>query len=216
MSAPLTLPTVRRVSPLHRRAILAFVAFFSLAFLAFGASGCQKYDELVERDATVEQKLADLQAQYQRRADLVPNLVATVKGSAAHEEQTLKEVSDARAAATSVKLTTEDLSDPAKLAAFQKAQDQLKGSLGRLLVVQEKYPDLKANQAFRDLQVQLEGTENRILRAREQYNEAVKLYNTELGKISGTVVNKATGQPFKKREYFQASAGAEVAPKVAF
>lgn len=199
-----------------RRAVLALLAFFSLAFVAFGASGCQKYDELVERDATVEQKFADVQAQYQRRADLVPNLVATVKASAAHEEETLKAVADARAAATSVKLTTEDLSDPAKLAAFQKAQDQLKGSLGRLLVVQEKYPELKANQGFRDLQVQLEATENRILRSREQYNEAVKLYNAELGKIGGSVVNKATGQPFKKREYFQASAGSEVAPKVAF
>lgn len=188
----------------------------SIFMFVFAASGCSKYDELVDRDATVEQKWGDLQAQYQRRADLVPNLVATVKASAAHEEQTLKEVADARAAATSINLTADDLSDPAKVAAFQKAQDQLKGSLGRLLVVQEKYPDLKANQSFRDLQVQLESTENRILRAREQYNEAVKLYNAELGKISGSAVNKATGKPFKKREYFQATAGSEVAPKVAF
>lgn len=189
---------------------------FTLALVVFGATGCQKYDQLVEYDSVVEQKWGDLGAQYQRRADLVPNLVATVKASAAHEEQTLKAVSEARANATSIKLSTEDLSDPEKVKAFQKAQDELKGSLGRLLLVQEKYPDLKANQAFRDLQVQLEGTENRVLRAREQYNEAVKNYNAELGKIGGQVVNKATGKPFKKREYFQSSAGSEVAPKVAF
>lgn len=190
----------------------------SLLLIVFGAStvGCQKYDELVERDATVEQKWGDLQAQYQRRTDLVPNLVATVKAAAGQEQETLKQVSEARARATGITLTADDLSDPQKMQAFQKAQDELKGSLSRLLVVQEKYPDLKSNQGFRDLQVQLEGTENRLLRAREQYNEAVKLYNAELGKISGTAVNKATGKPFKKREYFQATAGSEAAPKVAF
>ena len=201
------------------RGSAVYATLLSLFLVVFGATslpGCQKYDELVERDATVEQKWADVQAQYQRRADLVPNLVATVKASAAHEEETLKQVSEARAKATSVNLTTEDLSDPAKMQAFQKAQDDLKGSLGRLLMIQEKYPDLKANQGFRDLSVQLEGTENRVLRSREQYNEAVKLYNAELGKIGGSAVNKATGKPFKKREYFQGSAGSEVAPKVAF
>jgi LemA protein len=194
-----------------------FIVFLTFILsLVFTASGCSKYDELVDKDATVEQKFGDVQAQYQRRADLVPNLVATVKASAAHEEATLKQVSEARASATGIKLTVDDLSDPAKMQAFQKAQDDLKGSISKLLVVQEKYPDLKANQGFRDLQVQLEGTENRILRAREQYNEAVKNYNAELGKISGTAVNKVTGKPFKKREYFQAAAGSEVAPKVAF
>lgn len=198
------------------RVLSLLAALVVLAFGGVNLTGCQKYDELVERDATVEQRFGDLQAQYQRRADLVPNLVATVKASAAHEEQVLTDVAKARAAATSINLTTEDLSDPAKMQAFQKAQDDLKGSLSRLLVVQEKYPDLKANAAFHDLQVQLEATENRVLRAREQYNEAVKLYNAELGKISGSVVNKATGKPFKKREYFQAAAGSEAAPKVAF
>lgn len=198
------------------RAFTFLAALFTLSVPASTLVGCQKYDELVERDATVDQKWADLQAQYQRRSDLVPNLVATVKGSATHEEQTLKSVSDARANATSIKLTSDDLSDPEKMKAFQKAQDELKGSLSRLMMVQEKYPDLKANQGFRDLQVQLEGTENRLLRSREQFNEAVKLYNAELGKISGSVVNKATGKPFKKREYFQATAGSEAAPKVAF
>src|SRR5262249_40139789 len=108
------------------------------------------------------------------------------------------------------------LSDPAKVAAFEKAQDQLKGSLSRLLVVQEKYPDLKANSQFHDLMVQLEGTENRILRSREQYNSAVRDYNAELGKIRGQVVNKATGTTFKPRVYFSASPDSTAAPKVAF
>lgn len=193
-----------------------FAAMVALFGVLFGASGCQKYDELIEKDATADQKWADLEAQYQRRADLVPSLVETVKASAKQEDATLKSVSEARASATSIKLTADDLTDPAKVAAFQKAQDELKGSLSRLLMVQEKYPDLKFSQAFRDLQVQLEGTENRILRAREQYNEAVKNYNTELGKIRGAAVNQVTGKPFKKREYFQASAGSQVAPKVSF
>ena len=118
--------------------------------------------------------------------------------------------------ASSIKLSGEDLSDPAKVAAFEKAQDQLKGSLSRLLVTQEQYPDLKANAQCHDLQVQLEGSENRILRAREQYNGAVRDYNAELGKIHGAAVNKVTGHPFKPRAYFNASTEAQVAPKVSF
>src|SRR6476659_8507945 len=141
---------------IHPFRLLALSTMLTALFVAFGLTGCQKYDQLVEYDATVEQRWGDVQAQYQRRADLVPNLVATVKASAAHEEETLKQVAEARARATSVNLTTDDLSDPAKMQAFQKAQDELKGSLSRLLVVQEKYPDLKAHQGFRDLQGQLE------------------------------------------------------------
>jgi LemA protein len=189
---------------------------FGLLFLSATVPGCQNYDALVEKDQTCEQKWADYEAQLQRRYDLVPNLVATVKASAKHEEETLAKVTEARASATQIKLTGEDFTDPAKMAAFQKAQDQLKGSLSRLLVANEQYPDLKANQSFRDLQVQLEGTENRILRAREQYNDAVKLYNTELKKIRGQVINKATGKPFKERVYFSASTEAQAAPKVSF
>lgn len=211
----LSLP-LRNARSAKRSFFALFATLFTVVLAAFGAAGCQKYDQLVEYDATVEQRWGDVQAQYQRRSDLVPNLVNTVKASAAHEEQTLKAVSEARANATSIKLTSDDLSDPEKMKAFQKAQDELKGSLSRLMMVQEKYPDLKGNAAFRDLQVQLEGTENRVLRAREQYNEAVKLYNAELGKIKGSAVNSVTGKPFKKREYFQGSAGSEVAPKVAF
>lgn len=180
------------------------------------AVGCQRYDTLVEKDQVCEQKWADVEATLQRRYDLIPNLVATVKASAKHEEDTLAKVTEARAMASSIKLSGEDLSDPAKVAAFEKAQDQLKGALSRLLVTQEQYPDLKANAQFHDLQVQLEGTENRILHAREQYNSAVRDYNSELGKISGSAVNKATGKPFKPRSYFNASTEAQAAPKVSF
>jgi LemA protein len=190
-----------------------FVLFFALSFLA---TGCQSYDRLVEKDQACEQKWADVEANLQRRADLVPNLVATVKASAAHEEKVLAEVTQARAAATQVKLEADDFSDPAKMEAFQKAQDGLSSALSRLLMTQEAYPDLKANSQFHDLMVQLEGTENRLLRAREEYNKAVGEYNTELGKIRGQVINKVTGKPFKPRVYFKASADAQAAPKVSF
>jgi LemA protein len=190
------------------------LVLFTLALL--GLPSCSKYDELVQKDQLCEQRWADVETQLQRRMDLIPNVVATVKGSAAHEERTLAAVTQARAAATSIKLEGADLSDPAKVAAFQNAQDALKGSLARLLAVQESYPDLKANAQFHDLTVELEGTENRIARAREQYNAAVGDYNTTLNQIGGAVVNKATGQPFKPRVYFKASAGADVAPAVSF
>src|SRR5262249_2752107 len=156
------------------------------------------------------------EAQLQRRFDLVPNLVATVKASAKHEEDTLAKVTEARAQVAQIKLTADDLTNPEKMAAFQKAQDQLKGALSRLMVVNEQYPDLKANRGFHDLQVQLEGTENRILRAREEYNAAARDYNATLLKIGGQVVNKVTGQPFKQRVYFTASVEAQAAPKVSF
>jgi LemA protein len=177
--------------------------------------GCQSYDVLVTKDQACQQKWADVEAQLQRRADLVPNLVAVVRGSAKHEEQTLQQVTQARAAATSVTLKPEDLEDADKMAAFAKAQDSLKGALSRLLVVQEAYPDLKANAAFHDLQIQLEGTENRILRAREEYNAAVAEFNAELGHVRGKVINRATGRPFAPRAYFSATPEALKPPKVA-
>jgi LemA protein len=195
---------------------LRFLLLGALALLLLLLPGCQKYDTLVDKNATCDQKWADLEAELQRRYDLVPNLVATVKGSAKHEEDTLAKVTEARAQATQIKLTADDLTDPDKMAAFQKAQDQLKGSLSRLMVVQEQYPDLKANAGFHSLQVELEATENRILRARQEYNAAVKDYNSELQRIGGQVVNKATGKPFKPRVYFSASAEAQSAPAVTF
>lgn len=187
------------------------------AALATTATGCEKYDELVDKDQACQQKWADLEANLQRRADLVPNLVATVKASANFEQGTLQKITEARAAATSIKLTGDDFSDPAKMKAFQDAQDKIStGALSRLLVSNENYPKLQASSAFSDLMKQLEGAENRILRSREEYNAAVRAYNAELSKVRGSVVNKATGQPFKKREFFAATADAHVAPKVSF
>lgn len=199
----------------RRRPGLWVLALAALGIL-FAAAGCGRYNELVEKDQTAAERWSNVEAQLQRRSDLVPNLVSVVKGSAKHEEETLTKVTEARAHASSIRLTGEDLTDPDKVAAFQRAQDQLKGSLARLLVVQERYPDLKANSSFHDLQVQLEATENRILRAREEYNQAAREYNAELLKIGGQVVNRATGRPFKQRVYFMSSPESQVAPKVSF
>lgn len=204
-----------KLSPsVHTSKFLVVCLFALFSFLSLG--GCQNYDKLVEKDQVCEQKWGDLGAALQRSADLVPNLVETVKAAAKKEDETITKVTEARASATGIKLSGEDLTDPAKVEAFQKAQDQLRGSLSRLLVASESYPQLQSQGGFHDLRVQLEGTENRILRSREQYNEAVKDFNTELGKISGQVVNKATGKPFKARVYFAASAESQVAPKVSF
>jgi LemA protein len=192
----------------------ALVAGVALSLVA--ASGCQQYDVLIAKDQVCEQRWADYQAALQRRSDLVPNLVETVRAGAKQEQATLTAVLEARAKATSIQLSGADLEDPAKVAAFEKAQGDLKGALSRLLVVQEAYPDLKSNQGFRELQVQLEGTENRILRAREQYNAAVAAYNTELKQIRGSVVRKSTGTTFKERVYFSAAADAQKAPEVKF
>ncbi len=194
-----------------RRVVLAIVAF-----VAVFAISCQSYDVLAEKDQVAAEKWANVDAALQRRADLVPNLVATVKGSAAHEKATLEEVMKARAEATSLKLSEEDLADPAKMQELADKQDQLTRALGKLLVIQEAYPDLKANQAFRDLMVQLEGTENRILRAREEYNAAARDYNAELAKVRGKVVNKVTGKAFLPRQYYKAAAGVETVPTVGF
>jgi LemA protein len=192
------------------------IVLLVLSALLTLVSGCSKYDELVDKDQAAAAAWADIEAQLQRRYDLVPNLVSVVKGSAKHEQSTLQQVTEARASATQIKMTSDDLTDPEKMAAFQKAQDQLSGALSRLLVIQEQYPDLKANQSFRDLQVQLEGTENRILRSREVYNNAAREYNAALSKVGGMAINKVTGKPFKPRVYFSASAAAQEAPKVTF
>jgi LemA protein len=193
--------------------LLLLVLLFALLPL-LGA--CHKYNTLVEKNATCDEKWANIDVELQRRYDLIPNIVNTVKEAEHHEEKTLEEVTAARASATQIKLTGDDFSDPAKMAAFQKAQDSLSGALSRLLVTQEAYPDLKAMPQFHDLTVELEGTENRIARARQEYNGAVKDYNAELAKVSGSVVNKVTGHPFKPRIYWAASPEAHEAPKVNF
>jgi LemA protein len=213
-----TLRTKTRASFWSRPLAAAWIALATFAALAamIVLPGCGRYDELVEKDQVAAEKWSNVEVELQRRSDLVPNLVATVKGSAKHEEDTLAKVAEARAQATQIKLTGDDLSDPAKMAAFEKAQGQLKGALSRLLAVQEQYPDLKANRSFHDLQIQLEGTENRIQRARQEYNASAREYNATLLKIGGQVVNKVTGTPFKPRVFFQAAPESLVAPKVSF
>lgn len=182
--------------------------------------GIAKYDTLVDKDEGCNQAWANYESQLQRRSDMIPQLVAVVKGSAAHEENTLTAVIQARASATKpeIKLDpkNDDFSDPDRVQAFQDAQSTLGATLSRLMVVNEAYPDLKANQAFHDLQIQIEGCENRILRAREQYNKAVADYNTELRHVSGQAINPITGKEFKIRVYFSANKGADKAPDIDF
>lgn len=194
----------------------ALLSLILLTTVAFSASGCARYDSLVEADQSAAEKWADLEAALQRRADLVPNLVSVVKGAAKHEQDTLTKVVEARASATQIRLDEDDLTDPERMAEFQKAQGELGGALSRLLMIQEAYPALKANSAFHDLSIQLEGTENRILRAREEYNRAAREYNAELLKVRGIVVNRVTGRAFKQRVYFTATEGAQAAPAVSF
>jgi LemA protein len=195
-----------------------------LVFIVCGCDlfgkGIDKYDTLVDRDEDASKAWADYESTLQRRADLIPQLVSVVKGSAAHEEKTLTQVVEARANATrpEIKLDAknDDFSDPAKLAAFQQAQGNLSQALGRLMMVQEQYPTLQANAAFHDLQVQIEGSENRILRAREEYNTAARNYNTELRHVSGKAINPLTGKEFKPRAYFTADDNAKTPPKIDF
>lgn len=195
----------------------AFLCFFLLLVATLSFVGCSNYDELVARDTACDTAWADYQAQLQRRADLIPNLVETAKAQAKYEESTLTKITQARAEATSIKLSGEDLTDPEKVKKFEEAQAKLStGALNRLLVSNENYPKLQANEAFRDVMKSLEGTENRILRSREQYNAAVGTYNAELRKVRGVVVNKVTGKPFKERVFFQATAESQAAPKVSF
>ena len=171
------------------------------------------YNGMVSMDESVQGKWADVETQYQRRADLIPNLVSTVKGYAAHESETLESVVKARSEASSVKVDPENIT-PEKLAEYQKAQSGVSSALGRLMVIVEKYPDLKANQNFLELQSQLEGTENRINVARRDFNEAAKQYNTTIRRFPKNIIAGMFG--FEKKAYFEAEKGAEQAPKVEF
>jgi len=171
------------------------------------------YNGLVNSRENVNGKWANVEAQYQRRADLVPNLVATVKGAADFEKSTLEAVISARANATSIKIDPNNLT-PEKLQEFQKAQAQLGGALGRLLAVAENYPQLKAIGNFSELQAQLEGTENRINEARRQYNEAAQAYNVSRQNFPRNIFAGMFG--FKEKPYFEADAGTEKAPQVKF
>jgi LemA protein len=188
--------------------LLGLAAIFSL-------SGCNSYNRLVILEQNANKKWADVQSVYQRRADLIPNLVNTVSGSANFEKSTLTEVTNARASVGRVQLDPNKApEDAAKLQEFQQAQGQLSNALSRLLVVSENYPQLRATEAFQNLQAQLEGTENRISVERNNYNGAVQDLNTALERFPTNVLNKMFG--FKPRAFFQAEAGSEKAPTVNF
>ena len=168
----------------------------------------------VTAEESVESAWAQVENQYQRRADLIPNLVNTVQSAADFEQETLQSVIEARSRATSITLQANDLNDPAKIQQFQAAQEQLSGALSRLLVSVERYPELKANANFRDLQAQLEGTENRIATERKRFNDTARQYNTEIRKFPGSLIASISG--FDRKAYFEANEGAEQPPIVDF
>lgn len=184
-----------------------------VALIAMSTLTSCNYNSLVEKQETVDQQWAQVENVYQRRADLIPNLVETVKGYATHESKTLEDVVAARAKATSVTIDASNL-DEASLEKFQKAQGELSQALGRLMAVSEAYPDLKANTNFMNLQAQLEGTENRIATERKRYTEAVKDYNVSIKKFPTNIYASWFG--FEPKPQFKAEAGAEKAPEVKF
>jgi len=184
-----------------------------VAVVVIGGWAASAYNSMVGEQEKATTALANVQSAYQRRADLIPNLVETVKGYAAHEKQTLEDVVAARSKATSITLDPENMT-PEKLKEFQQAQGELGSALGRLIAIQENYPDLKANENFRDLQVQLEGTENRINEARNTFNAVVQNYNTVIRSFPKNMLAGMFG--FDKMDKFEAEAGAEKAPQVKF
>lgn len=193
---------------------LGCLAIIVIAALIVGFSFMGTYNKLVSQQQNVESKWAQVENVYQRRADLIPNLVATVKGYASHEKEVLETVTASRAQVGSVKVTPDILNNPAEFQKFQQAQAGLTSALSRLMVVVERYPDLKANQNFLELQSQLEGTENRITVERMRFNEAAQQYNTMLGQFPTNILGRMFG--FQKKAYFQAAPGSERAPVVDF
>lgn len=189
--------------------ILAIVAVIVICIVG----SIKTYNGLVTMDETVNGQWANVETQYQRRADLIPNLVNTVKGYASHEKGTLEGVVEARSKATQIKVDANGLT-PEKLAEYQKAQGAVSSALGKLLAITENYPDLKANQNFLELQAQLEGTENRINVARKNFNDAAQVYNTAIRRFPKSIFAGMFG--FDKKAYFEAEEGSEKAPKVEF
>ena len=181
--------------------------------LLLGGCGCSGYNTMVSQDQNVKGKWGNVQSEYQRRSDLIPNLVNTVQGAANFEKSTLDAVISARARATQTTIDAGSLT-PENIAKYQAAQSELSGALSRLLVTVEQYPDLKANQNFRDLQAQLEGTENRIKVARNDFNSAVQTFNTTVKTFPNVIFAGMFG--FKEKGFFAADAGAEKAPTVNF
>lgn len=196
---------------MKRSTIILLSLIGGFALLVFWSIGA--YNRLVSLSEGTESQWANVQSAYQRRADLIPNLIATVKGYADFEQETLKGVIEARSKATSVQVSADELT-PERIAAFQKAQGELKGALSRLLVTVERYPDLKANQNFLALQSQLEGTENRINVERDRFNEQVRGFNSAVKRIPTSLIASIGG--FESRGYFEAEAEAQEAPEVSF
>jgi LemA protein len=196
-------------------AIGCLVVLVLAAVLIFSA-GTGTYNSLVKLDQGVRAQWAQVENVYQRRADLVPNLVETVKGAANFEKSTYTAVTEARAKVGQMKIDESVVSNPEALAKFQQAQDELGGAIARLLVAVEAYPDLKATQNFRDLQTQIEGTENRITVERQRFNEASQAFNTKRQSFPTVLIAGIFGSRFSEKAYFKALAGAETAPKVQF
>jgi len=190
------------------------VGILVLAGIGIAVSAWGTYNSIVTLEQDVNAKWAQVQNVYQRRADLVPNLVATVKGYAGHEREVLENVTASRAQAGSVQVTPQILNNPAEFQKFQQAQASLSGALSRLMLVVERYPDLKANQNFLELQSQLEGTENRITVERKRFNESAQAYNTRTKQFPAMIFARLFG--FSEKQYFQATAGSERPPVVDF
>lgn len=186
--------------------LMAVVALFSM-------TSCSTYNNMVTKEEAVKSAWSNVETQYQRRADLIPNLVATVKGYAEHEKSTLDAVVEARAKATSVNVALDQIT-PENIAKFQQAQSAVTSALGRLIAVSENYPDLKANQNFLELQAQLEGTENRITVARKEFNDATQTYNVAVRRFPANIVAKIFD--FEQKPYYEADTTASEAPKVEF
>ena len=193
------------------RVLLGFLVLAAI----FGFWGVGSYNKLVRLDQAVQAQWSQVENVYQRRADLVPNLVETVKGAAKFEKETFTAVTEARAKVNQVQGNTSP-NDPAAFDKNREAQDQLSSALTRLMVVVEKYPDLKATQAFRDLQVQLEGTENRIAVERMRFNQTAQTFNTARNTFPRNIIASVFGSRFAEKSYFKAAAGAETAPRVQF
>jgi LemA protein len=195
---------------------LVVIGLVAAAMLLPAGCAVSTYNELVGLDQKVEAQWAQVENVYQRRLDLVPNLVETVKGAAAFEKETFTAVTEARTRAAQATTAGRAPDDPAALQKFQQAHEQLSGALSRLMVVVERYPDLKATQNFRDLQAQLEGTENRIAVERMRFNETAREFNSKRNTFPTVILASFFGARFKEKGYFRAEAGAEKAPKVQF
>jgi LemA protein len=194
--------------------VLSIVAVIILIGLSVVGWGVSTYNRLVSYDENVKQSWGQVENQYQRRYDLIPNLVETVKGYAKHEEEVFEKVAEARSSVGKLTITPEVLNNPQAFQRFQQAQDALSSALTRLMAVSENYPNLKADQNFLTLQSQLEGTENRIAVERQRFNQSVQGYNTLVRRMPAAIIASFSG--FHERPYFQAQEGANVAPKVQF